>query len=214
MPNDGLTQGRFDFFPGEEKTARREGASSGATTLDALAEQARGCRRCRLREGCRGVVFGEGNPAARLVFMGEAPGAEEDLQGRPFVGAAGQLLDRILAAAGINRAEVYITNVVMCRPPFNRLPQPPEVEACRTFLEAKLRLIAPPLVVCLGALATQALVDPEGRITRMRGRWFEKDGRVYLPTFHPAALLRDPSKKKAVWEDFKMVIERYRSLQS
>ncbi len=181
-------------------------------TLAELAAEAGRCRRCGLREGCRGVVFGEGDPHAALVLVGEGPGAREDEVGRPFVGSAGQLLDRILAAAGFRREEVYITNVVMCRPPGNRLPEPREVAACRSWLELKLSLIRPALVVCLGALATQTLVDPQARITRLRGQVVERDGIRYFPTFHPAALLRDESKKRPVWEDFRQIRAAYDAL--
>lgn len=182
-----------------------------AGTLEELAEVVKACRRCRLRGGCRQVVFGEGNPHAELMLVGKGPGQAEDEQGRPFVGAAGQLLNNILAAAGIERSEMFIGNVVKCRPPGNRLPLPDEVQACWPYLEAQLRLIRPRIVVCLGALAAQTLIDPRLRITRDRGRWVEKDGFLIMPTFHPAALLRDPSKKRPVWEDFLQVVERYRS---
>ncbi|BCV25538.1 uracil-DNA glycosylase family protein [Gelria sp. Kuro-4] len=181
-----------------------------AGTLEELERLVGACRRCRLRAGCRRVVFGEGNPQAALMLVGEGPGQAEDEQGRPFVGAAGQLLNNILAAAGIERSEVFIGNVVKCRPPGNRLPLPDEVKACRPYLEAQLRLIRPRIVVCLGALAAQTLIDPAVRITRERGRWVEKDGLLIMPTFHPAALLRDPSKKRPVWQDFQAVLERYR----
>lgn len=177
----------------------------GITDLSRLEVRARQCNRCVLRSGCRGVVFGEGNPEAEVVLVGEGPGAQEDIEGRPFVGPAGQLLDRILEAAGFKRPSVYITNVVMCRPPLNRLPLPDEVRSCKPFLLAKLRIIKPKVVVCLGALATQTLVDPLARITQARGRAVKKGQTVYLPTYHPAALLRDASKKKPVWEDFQLL---------
>ncbi|MDI3299524.1 MAG: uracil-DNA glycosylase [Bacillota bacterium] len=171
-----------------------------------------GCTYCPLRAGCRGVVFGEGDPAARLVLVGEGPGATEDELGRPFVGRAGELLDRILEAAGFPRPSVFITNVVMCRPPGNRTPSEAEMAACRPWLEAKLELIRPDLVVALGSTAARALVDPAARITRLRGQWVERRGRRILPTYHPAALLRDPSKKREVWSDFQAVRDAYRAL--
>ncbi|MGI5840103.1 MAG: uracil-DNA glycosylase [bacterium] len=177
----------------------------GEATLAAVAARARDCRVCRLRAGCRGVVFGEGSPIARLLFVGEGPGEMEDRLGRPFVGKAGQLLDKILAAAGFERDAVYITNVVKCRPPANRLPLPDEVAACLPLLKQQIGIINPDIVVCLGALATQTLLDPKARITKVRGRLVEKGGRKILPTFHPAALLRDESKKRPVWEDFKLL---------
>lgn len=171
------------------------------------------CRACKLREGCSGVVFGEGSPGARLVCCGEGPGAEEDRLLRPFVGAAGQLLDKILAVSGFDRSRnAYIMNVVKCRPPGNRVPEPAEREACRPNLDAQLRIIRPQIVVLLGATALQTLINPEARITRLRGQWIQKEGIWYMPTYHPAALLRDPAKKKETWHDFKLVIDKYREL--
>ncbi|MGB9826682.1 MAG: uracil-DNA glycosylase, partial [Desulfofundulus sp.] len=176
-------------------------------------EKVKTCNRCGLRGGCRGVVFGEGNPAARVVLCGEGPGADEDRLGRPFVGKAGQLLDRILAACGFGRFEhVYILNVVKCRPPGNRVPTEEERAACRPNLEAQLRILKPRIMVLLGATALQAILDPRGRITRDRGRWVEKNGVWIMPTYHPAALLRNPNLKKDTWEDFKQVVARYREL--
>lgn len=171
------------------------------------------CRACGLRAGCNGVVFGEGHPASRLVCCGEGPGAEEDRLLRPFVGAAGQLLDKILAASGFDRTRnAYILNVVKCRPPANRVPAPEEREACRPNLAAQLRILQPQIVVLLGATALQTLIDPEARITRLRGQWLQRGGIWYMPTYHPAALLRDPAKKKETWHDFKLVIDKYREL--
>lgn len=181
--------------------------------LEALCDAVSQCQACCLRAGCNGVVFGEGNPAARLVLCGEGPGAEEDRLLRPFVGAAGQLLDRILAACGWERFQhVYILNVVKCRPPGNRIPTPEERDACRPNLAAQLRILQPKIVVLMGATALQGLIDPDARITRMRGSWLQRDGVWYMPTYHPAALLRDPSKKKEAWHDFKLVIDKYREL--
>lgn len=171
------------------------------------------CRRCGLRGGCNGVVFGEGSPTAKLVLCGEGPGAEEDRLLRPFVGAAGQLLDKILAACGFDRfGHVYILNVVKCRPPGNRVPTPEEREACRPNLDAQLRILKPQIVVLMGATALQGLINPEARITRMRGQWIQQEGVWYMPTYHPAALLRTPSLKKDAWHDFKLVIDKYREL--
>jgi DNA polymerase len=181
--------------------------------LDQLEAAVVQCRNCGLRSGCSGVVFGEGSPTARLVLCGEGPGAEEDRQLRPFVGAAGQLLDKILAACGFDRfTHAYILNVVKCRPPRNRVPEPEEREACRPNLEAQLRILQPRIVVLLGATAVQTLIDPQARITRLRGQWIEKNGVWYMPTYHPAALLRNPAYKKDAWHDFKLVIDKYREL--
>jgi uracil-DNA glycosylase family 4 len=181
-------------------------------SLEELGEFARGCNRCRLRAGCRGVVFGEGDPHARLCLIGEGPGAVEDELGRPFVGPAGELLDRILEAAGFARDEVYISNVVLCRPPGNRVPEDDEIAACRPYLRRRLELMNPGIVVLLGATPLRALVDSRAKITQERGRWYRLDGRWVLPTYHPAFLLRNPAKKREVWEDFQMVRELYRRL--
>ncbi len=185
---------------------------AGRGTLEELGELVRGCTRCGLRAGCSGVVFGEGDARAHLCLIGEGPGATEDELGRPFVGAAGQLLDRILAAAGFRRAQVYITNVVLCRPPGNRVPSDEEMAACRPRLQRQLRQIDPGIVVALGGTAVRALVDPRGRISQTRGRWHQLDGRWVLATYHPAYLLRNPGAKNAAWADFRMVVDLYRRL--
>ncbi|MDD2554561.1 MAG: uracil-DNA glycosylase [Desulfotomaculaceae bacterium] len=170
------------------------------------------CARCSLRAGCAGVVFGEGNPGARLMLIGEGPGADEDLQGRPFVGKAGQLLDQILGAINLDRfTHTYIANVVKCRPPGNRAPKPEEAGQCLPWLFRQIELVSPDLIVLLGSTALQNLIDPEVRITKMRGQWLvSKSGIKIMPTYHPAALLRDMSKKRPVWEDFQKVREEYR----
>ncbi len=177
--------------------------------LREVEEKALACKRCGLRAGCKQVVFGEGNPAARLMLVGEGPGGDEDRLGRPFVGRAGQLLNRILEAAEIPREDVYITNVVKCRPPGNRNPVQPEIDACSSYLAEQFKLISPEIVVCLGALATKTIIDKNAAITRIRGQWHEINGMRVIATFHPAALLRDPSRKKPVWEDFKEVVKYY-----
>ncbi len=171
-----------------------------------------GCSRCSLRANASGVVFGEGHPRAQIMFIGEGPGAEEDRQGRPFVGAAGQLLDRIIASAGLSREDVYIANIVKCRPPKNRAPQRDEMEACLPLLEKQVTLINPQILVLLGAVATRALLDPSLVITRARGNWYRWRGHLVMPTFHPAALLRDPGKKRPVWEDIQTVMARHKEL--
>jgi DNA polymerase len=181
--------------------------------LDDLEKKVRDCKRCNLRPGCRSVVFGEGNPQARLVFCGEGPGADEDMLGRPFVGRAGQLLDKILGACGFARFQhVYILNIIKCRPPGNRTPTESEVIACRPNLNAQLRILQPKIIVLLGAAALQAILDPKGKITHDRGKWFQRSGVFILPTYHPAALLRNPSLKRESWEDFKQVVAKYREL--
>ncbi|MEW5762346.1 MAG: uracil-DNA glycosylase [Bacillota bacterium] len=185
---------------------------TGPRTLEELRRELEGCTRCPLAAGRTHIVFGEGNPHARLMLVGEGPGADEDRLGRPFVGAAGQLLDKILAAAGITREEVYIANIVKCRPPGNRVPLRAEAEACLPWLKQQIRLINPRIIVVLGSTALQYLVDPQARITAWRGRWLEKGGVRIMPTYHPAALLRDPAKKYEVWEDFKKIRDAYRGL--
>ncbi|NLG33093.1 MAG: uracil-DNA glycosylase [Syntrophomonadaceae bacterium] len=170
------------------------------------------CQKCRLRAGCTRVVFGEGNINARIMLVGEGPGHDEDIQGRPFVGKAGQLLDKILSAIQISREEVYICNVVKCRPPGNRLPSPDEISSCRSYLEGQIRLIKPRIIICLGTTASQSVIDPKAKVTAIRGLWWSRNKIRIIATFHPAALLRNPSYKKPVWEDFKKIKEAYQSL--
>lgn len=181
-------------------------------SFEQLREACLQCSQCSLRTGAKQVVFGQGNPHADILFVGEAPGKQEDEMGQPFVGSAGTLLDKIFEAAGLKREEVFITNVAKCRPPSNRFPKADEVAACRLYLDEQIRLIEPEIIVCLGALATKTLINPEAKITRIRGQWFEKNGLRILPTFHPAALLRDSSKKRPVWEDFKELMRVYKDI--
>lgn len=183
-------------------------------SLDELKAMALNCSDCRLRSNCRQVVFGEGPANARLMLIGEGPGEEEDKSGRPFVGRAGQLLDRILEAAELKREEVYIANVVKCRPPSNRLPQPDEIKVCRNYLEAQIRLIHPSIIICLGSLASRTVLDPRASITRIRGQWYMRQGLRVIATFHPAALLRNESYKRPVWEDFKSIRDEFRKLEN
>ena len=170
-----------------------------------MRQRAENCRACQLADSRTNVVFGEGNPSAQIMLIGEGPGANEDLQGRPFVGRAGELLNKILEASGFRREEVYITNVVLCRPPGNRTPTQAEMNACRPHWQAKIARVRPQILVCLGSTAVRALIDPQARITQIRGIWHRYDGIPVMPTYHPAALLRDPSKKRPVWEDFKAI---------
>lgn len=183
-------------------------------SLEDLKNTALGCARCGLRAGCSGVVFGEGHPRARLMLIGEGPGADEDRLGRPFVGKAGQLLNSILEAIQLERfTHTYIANVVKCRPPGNRAPRPEEAEQCLPWLYRQIELVSPVIIVLLGSTALQNLIDPDGRITKMRGQWLvSKSGIKIMPTYHPAALLRDSSKKRPVWEDFQKVRDELRGL--
>jgi DNA polymerase len=164
------------------------------------------CTRCRLHgQGRRQIVFGVGNPAADLMFVGEAPGHDEDVQGIPFVGRAGQLLTKIIEAIGLRREDVYIANVIKCRPPENRNPEPDEVQSCQPFLFRQIDSVAPKVIVALGTFAARALLETEAPISRLRGRVYEYRGARLIPTFHPAFLLRSPDRKRDVWEDMKKV---------
>ena len=176
-------------------------AFSGATQLAELEASVRDCQACRLHEGRRQVVFGTGNPDADLVFVGEAPGHEEDVQGEPFVGRAGQLLTRIIQAIGLTREDVYILNVIKCRPPQNRNPQPDEVAACRPIIDKQLACLKPRVICALGTFAAQALLRSDERISRLRGRFHPMGDILVRPTFHPAYLLRNPQEKRKVWQD-------------
>jgi len=179
-------------------------------TLEDIRADLGDCRRCPLWEKRQKIVFGQGNPHARLVFVGEAPGREEDIQGFPFVGEAGQLLDRILFAMGLTREEIYICNVGKCRPPGNRDPLPEEVAACEPFLKRQLASIRPLLLVALGRCSAQTLLRARAPIGRMRGQWREYQGIPLMPTYHPAYLLRNPNAKREVWEDMKKILGRLR----
>ena len=185
-----------------------DSAASRATaveTLDAIRSDLGECTRCVLHAGRTMLVFGVGNPDADLVFVGEAPGRDEDLQGVPFVGRAGQLLTKIIASIGLTRDEVYIANVVKCRPPGNRNPEPGEVQTCEPFLFRQLDVIRPTVVVALGAFAIHTLLGTDQAISRLRGQIFEYRGAKLVATFHPAYLLRSPDRKRDVWEDMKKV---------
>jgi DNA polymerase len=188
-----------------------------AAELAALAGAAAACTRCRLSEGRNRVVFASGNPDAALMLIGEGPGAEEDRQGLPFVGPAGELLTRILQAMELTRDEVYIANVVKCRPPGNRDPQPDEVAACRGYLEKQISLVQPRVIAVLGKVAAQTLLGNQGSETsigQMRGRWLQIQGVPAMVTYHPAALLRNPALKRPTWEDMQQVRDRLRAVSS
>jgi DNA polymerase len=173
--------------------------------LPSLAAFLDACPRCKLSASRTRIVFGQGNPNADLMFIGEAPGREEDEQGLPFVGAAGQLLTKIIEAMGTTREEVYIVNTVLCRPPNNRNPEPDEIAACRPFLQEQIRLISPRAIITLGAFAAQSVLDTGEPISQLRGRWHVAHGARVMPTFHPAFLLRSPKHKREVWEDMQKV---------
>jgi uracil-DNA glycosylase family 4 len=181
--------------------------SSAADALAAIkADIGPECSRCKLHTlGRKQIVFGVGNPDADLMFVGEAPGADEDIKGEPFVGRAGQLLTKIIEAIGLKREDVYIANVIKCRPPGNRNPEPDEVDTCEPFLFQQIDAIKPKVVVALGSFAARALLRTVDPISKLRGRVYEYRGAKLIPTFHPAYLLRNPSSKKEVWEDMKLV---------
>jgi uracil-DNA glycosylase family 4 len=200
-------------------TSHKQTTAGGAPALqdgtDVVAElavieaRAKVCVKCGELSRCRNnVVFGVGNPRAEIMFVGEAPGRDEDLQGEPFVGRAGELLTKIIIAMGFKREDVYIANVLKCRPPENRTPLPDEVTNCLPYLLSQIELIKPKVIVALGATAVRALLDVQLGITKMRGHWYTFRDIPIMPTFHPAYLLRNPPAKKEVWEDMKAVLEK------
>ena len=205
----GAGSGREGEEGGEAGKGRAApGQAETVAALAAMAETVAACRRCRLCEGRQKTVFGAGNAQADLMFIGEGPGAEEDRQGLPFVGRAGELLTRIIEAIGMTREQVYIANIVKCRPPGNRDPQPDEVAACRPYLERQIALVRPRLLVALGRIAAQTLLGNDLPIGRMRGQWFTVLGVPAMVTYHPAALLRNPALKRPTWEDMQQVRDR------
>jgi len=179
--------------------------SNDVTTLDSIRAEIGDCQRCKLAPKRTNIVFGSGNPGAELVFVGEAPGFDEDQQGLPFVGRAGQLLTKIIESINLKREDVYICNVLKCRPPDNRNPEPDEVAACNPFLKKQLATIRPKIVCCLGTFAAQTVLQMAAPISKLRGKFFDMDGIRVIATFHPAYLLRSPEKKREVWEDMKQI---------
>jgi uracil-DNA glycosylase family 4 len=201
---------------GVEWIPRRESmgvVAAAPLTLEAIREEMGDCRRCKLWKGRRNLVFGEGNPNASLMFIGEGPGADEDAQGRPFVGRAGQLLTKIIEAIDMKRSDVYIANIVKSRPPNNRVPEPDEVVACLPFLKKQIAAIRPQIIVTLGASATNNLLSASFPITKVRGEFREMGGILIMPTFHPSYLLRNQAAKREVWEDMKKVRDRLRLIE-
>ncbi|HIZ76893.1 MAG TPA: uracil-DNA glycosylase [Firmicutes bacterium] len=179
-----------------------------------LEQSLQGCGKCPLGPTRTNLVFGRGSETGKIMLIGEGPGEQEDLQGVPFVGKAGQLLDKILAAAELLEEECYICNIVKCRPPQNRVPAPEEVEACLPYLRLQFGAIRPWIVVLLGASAAKAIIDPKLAITKARGKWVKKGDYLFMPTFHPAALLRDPGKKAPVWQDFQEIKRVYEEMKA
>ncbi len=194
--------------PPKPETRVQTGRSTGEETLEGLAVGAANCTLCRLSEKRKTVVFGEGDPSAGVMFIGEGPGAEEDRTGRPFVGQAGKLLDRMIFAMGFEREQVYIANVVKCRPPGNRDPKDDEVAACAAYLDRQIDLIQPKVIVALGKPASRRLTGTNKPMGALRGRWSSYRGIPLIPVFHPAYLLRQPKLKREAWEDHKLVMRR------
>jgi DNA polymerase len=176
-------------------------------TLEEVRKELGDCKRCKLHRTRRTIVFGEGNEKARLMFIGEGPGYDEDVQGRPFVGKAGQLLTKIIQSIHLQREEVYIANIIKCRPPQNRNPEPDEIESCYPFLVKQIQSIQPNAICALGTFAAQTILRTGAKITTLRGRVFDLEGIKVFPTYHPAYLLRNPEQKRDVWEDMKRVSE-------
>ena len=187
------------------QTAAKPAEASKRDRLEALAREVERCRRCPLYRTRTQAVVSDGSPSAKLVFVGEAPGRDEDLQGKPFVGAAGQLLTKMIEAMGLRRQDVYICNVLKDRPPGNRTPLPEEVEACLPFLQEQLAIVQPKVICVLGAVAAKALLGPYTSITKVRGQVRDYQGIPLVPTFHPAYLLRNPPAKRFAWADLKKV---------
>jgi uracil-DNA glycosylase family 4 len=198
--------------PSQASTVTSPRAADATEALRLVREELGDCKRCKLCQGRTNLVFGVGNPNAHLVFVGEGPGADEDQQGEPFVGKAGQLLNKMIEAMGYARQDVYICNVVKCRPPGNRNPEPDEIAACEPFLKQQLAAIGPSMIVTLGKFAAQCLLRDDSPISRLRGNFRTYEGIQLMPTFHPAYLLRDPTKKKEAWDDLKAVMAALRGM--
>lgn len=197
-----LKEGGLTYMPKNSRLMQE----TNNTELSVLRESLIDCKRCKLCAHRTQIVFGCGDPKARIVFVGEGPGADEDAKGEPFVGRAGQLLTKMISAMGLSREQVYICNVVKCRPPENRNPEPDEIAACEPFLKQQLDLIKPEVIVGLGRYACQTLLKQSTPIAKIRGAWHEYQGIKFMPTFHPAYLLRNPPAKKFVWEDLQAVM--------
>lgn len=199
-------EGIEEIYVPPRKAAVQAAAGNSADAWAQLREQTQVCTLCHeLAATRKSVVFGSGSAQAKLMFIGEAPGYEEDLQGLPFVGQAGQLLTKIIESIGLKREEVFIANTLKCRPPGNRQPQPEEIQNCRPYLLKQIELIRPRIICALGAFAARTVLESETPISRLRGKFYEKNGVKVLCTFHPAYLLRNPGEKRKVWEDMKMI---------
>lgn len=195
-----------------EPAARAEAPAPQSGKLEVIRAELGECTRCKLHTTRKSIVFGVGDPDAPLMFVGEGPGEQEDKRGEPFVGPAGELLDKMIEAMGWTRDSVYINNIVMCRPPGNRNPQPDEVAACKPFLEARIGAIAPRIIVALGRPAANTLLGIDAPISSLRGKFHDRNGVKVMPTFHPAYLLREPDKKREAWADLKLVMAELQRL--
>jgi DNA polymerase len=196
----------ISFLPASENNSEKA-IPSGILTLAGVREELGDCERCKLHRTRRTIVFGEGNEEASLMLIGEAPGYDEDVQGRPFVGKAGQLLTKILQSINLPREEVYITNTIKCRPPQNRNPEPDEIQSCHPFLVKQIAVIQPKIICALGSFSAQTLLKTDTKITALRGKLFDLEGIKVIPTYHPAFLLRNPERKREVWEDMKKIAQ-------
>ncbi|MBI5179911.1 MAG: uracil-DNA glycosylase [Nitrospirae bacterium] len=183
-------------------------------TLEDVRKMIGDCKQCGLHKKRKNIVFGSGNEKAEIVFVGEAPGGDEDIQGKPFVGKAGQLLTKIIEAMGLKREDVYIANIIKCRPPNNRNPLEDEISACEPFLKEQLRIINPMIICALGTFAAQTLLKTKEKITSLRGKFYTYEGIKLMPTFHPAYLLRNPNDKKYTWEDVQKIMAEHKRLIS
>lgn len=183
-------------------------------TLETLNQYVKACRKCDLHGTRTNTVFGQGSSTADILFIGEGPGHQEDMRGEAFVGPAGQLLTKAIEGIGMTRNDVYIANIIKCRPPNNRDPLPEEMSQCIEYLRWQVKLIRPKIIVCLGRISAMNIIDPEIRITRARGHWINRNGIWIMPTFHPSAVLRDESKKKPFWQDIKAVKDKLVSMET
>lgn len=181
-------------------------------TWEELEEAIKGCQKCKLAQGRKNIVFGVGDKQADIMIIGEGPGADEDIQGIPFVGKAGQLMNKAFQGLGITRENIYIANIVKCRPPQNRVPEADEAEACMGYLRNQVILVKPKIIILMGSTALKNILGKEHKITAARGNWIEKKDILYMPTWHPAALLRDDTKKIDFFQDLKIVVEKAKQL--
>ena len=184
------------------------------TDWETLEKYCFSCKRCSLAENRHNVVIGDGNKTARIMLIGEGPGEQEDLQGKAFVGPAGKLLDKMLLSIGLDRNSVYIANIVKCRPPYNRDPKQEEADMCLPLLREQVKLLKPKIIVCLGRIAAQQIIKPDFRITKEHGIWVERNGYYLIATYHPSALLRDPSKKRDAYNDLLEIQKKLKEIDS